>query len=205
MDSAVAGINGALSHLRAEPRGACSRSFARPATSASPSAGSSPPTSPIATDRSACRSRGRSSSMTRTTADSTASASRRSTTRWRASRATKLQCHSGADGVISESREGGLELQRRLPDARPHPGRSKDLVLTHADDHGSPPLSSGPRGLRRRGPGVRRPDAYDWNFCWKVWDGLRSCAIRHQCGYALGDTRRHRSNGSWSDGTPITR
>jgi hypothetical protein len=47
-------------------------------------------------------------------------------------------------------------------------------------------------------------DAYDWNFCWKVWDGLRSCAYRGtRCRYALGDTRRHRSNGRWSDGVPI--
>jgi hypothetical protein len=53
--------------------------------------------------------------------------------------------------------------------------------------------------------GFGKPNAYDWNFCWKVWDALRSCAYdRRDCRYALGDTRQHRSNGRWSDGVPIT-
>ena len=47
---------------------------------------------------------------------------------------------------------------------------------------------------------------HDWNFCWKVWDALRSCAVSQiDCRYSLGDTRRHRSNGSWSDGTAVAR
>ena len=48
-------------------------------------------------------------------------------------------------------------------------------------------------------------DAYDWNFCWKAWDGLRDCAYYgRNCRYALGNTRQHRSNGRWSDGVAIT-
>ena len=47
-------------------------------------------------------------------------------------------------------------------------------------------------------------DAYDWNFCWKSWDALRSCAYDGTwCKYGLGNTRQHRSNGRWSDGVPI--
>ena len=47
-------------------------------------------------------------------------------------------------------------------------------------------------------------NAYDWNFCWKVWDALRSCALRGKyCRYALGNTREHRFLGRWSDGVPV--
>jgi hypothetical protein len=64
------------------------------------------------------------------------------------------------------------------------------------------------RGDRRAGQGERQlqtADAYDWNFCWEVWDALRSCAHHGtDCRYALGNTRQHRSNGSWSDDVPIT-
>ena len=48
--------------------------------------------------------------------------------------------------------------------------------MTRPDDHGSPALSSthgvcaGPNG------GVSAVGAYDWNFCWKVWDSLQDCA-----------------------------
>ena len=46
-------------------------------------------------------------------------------------------------------------------------------------------------------------NAYDWEFCWKVWDALRSCAFTgSDCDLALGDTPQHRSNGTWSDGVP---
>jgi hypothetical protein len=31
-------------------------------------------------------------------------------------------------------------------------------------------------------------DAYDWNFCWKVWDALRDCAYHGT---------------EWSDGVPV--
>ena len=67
-----------------EPGAAAARSGR--ATSASRSAASSPRTSRTGTGRWTCPGRGRSSSTTRTTAASPASASRRWTTRWRASR-----------------------------------------------------------------------------------------------------------------------
>ena len=47
-------------------------------------------------------------------------------------------------------------------------------------------------------------NTYDWGFCWKVWDALRSCAYAHvNCPYALGNTPEHRFIGTWSDGVPI--
>ena len=48
-------------------------------------------------------------------------------------------------------------------------------------------------------------NAYDWNFCWKVWDALRSCAYsRHRLPATRSATRRkHRSNGRWSDGVAV--
>ena len=113
----------------------------------------------------------------------------------------KLQCHSGADGVIAEANKANSQLQRHLPEARPHPEANKDLVLTDTDTHGEPPSPPGTGCARDSGPA----DAYDWNFCWKVWDALRSCAYSAtNCRYALGNTRQHRSNGRWSDGVPVT-
>ena len=80
-------------------------------------------------------------------------------------------------------------------------------MLTHTDDHGTPALAA-IHGVCATGsqPGSSygSPDAYDWNFCWKVWDALRSCAIsKRNCSYALGNTPEHRSNGRWSDGVPV--
>ena len=81
------------------------------------------------------------------------------------------------------------------------PKRNKDLVLTRPDAHGTPALRA-PHGVCAARQGGA--DAYDWNFCWKVWDALRSCAYeKRYCRYALGNTRQHRSNGRWSDGRPI--
>jgi hypothetical protein len=113
----------------------------------------------------------------------------------------KLECHSGADGVIGEPGKERPSCNAVFPKLRHIPRKNKDLVLTHSDAHGAPALSSAhgvcaaPRG---------RAHAYDWNFCWKVWDALRSCAYhRSDCRDALGNTRAHRSNGRWSDGVPI--
>ena len=44
-----------------------------------------------------------------------------------------------------------------------------------------PPLSSAHGVCSSRidpatGP-LDPPDAYDWNFCWKVWDAMRTCAL----------------------------
>ena len=73
------------------------------------------------------------------------------------------------------------------------PAENKDLVLTEPDDHGMPGAVVGPRRVRRR---RRAADAYDWNFCWKIWDALRSAAADGgRSSTTLGDTPEHRSNG----------
>jgi pimeloyl-ACP methyl ester carboxylesterase len=114
----------------------------------------------------------------------------------------KLQCHSGADGIISEPNRADSGCNAIFPQLRHIPARNKDLVLTHTDTHGDSDLSS-EHGVCAGARGTA--DAYDWNFCWKVWDALRSCAYSGRaCRYALGDTPRHRFNGRWSDGVPIT-
>jgi hypothetical protein len=114
-----------------------------------------------------------------------------------------LQCHSGEDGVFSEPSQGGLagSCNALFPKLRHIPRRNKDLVLTHTDAHGTPALSSD-HGVCSGGPTTGGPpDAYDWNFCWKVFDALRDCAYaRKNCSYALGNDRRHVFLGKWSDG-----
>jgi pimeloyl-ACP methyl ester carboxylesterase len=115
---------------------------------------------------------------------------------------TLFQCHSGADGVISEPNKADSSCNAVFPKLGQIPKRNKDLVLTHTDSHGTPALSSA-HGVCAGGPGTA--DAYDWNFCWKVWDELRRCAYHGiACPYALGDTRKHRFLGRWSDGVPVT-
>jgi hypothetical protein len=114
----------------------------------------------------------------------------------------KLQCHSGADGVISDPRAANGSCNSIFPKLLRIPKTNKDLVLTRTDTHGNPDLSSG-HGVCAARKG--QADAYDWNFCWKVWDALRDCAYHgSHCRYALGNTPKHRSNGRWSDGVPVT-
>jgi hypothetical protein len=110
--------------------------------------------------------------------------------------------------VISEAGKEASSCNAVFPLLGQIPANNKDLVLISPDDHGEPDLTAGHGVCLARGmsaPGFGEPDAYDWNFCWKVWDGLRSCAISDDdCRYALGDTRKHRSLGRWSDGVPVT-
>ena len=114
---------------------------------------------------------------------------------------TKFQCHSGADGVFSDPRMVNGSCNAVFPKLTSIPAKNKALVLTRTDDHGKPTLSSA-HGVCAGGA----PDAYDWNFCWKVWDALRSCAYsKKYCRYALGKTREHRFLGRWSDGKAIKR
>jgi hypothetical protein len=116
-------------------------------------------------------------------------------------RTAKLQCHSSAEGVISEPSKANGGCNAIFPKLAHIPAANKDLVLTHPDTHGDPDLSSA-HGVCTARKGAA--DAYDWNFCWKVWDALRDCADGGtNCRYALGNTPRHRSNGRWSDGVPI--
>lgn len=84
------------------------------------------------------------------------------------------------------------------------PAKNKDLVMTRPDNHGTPALSSRHGVCAGPNSGRSPVDAYDWNFCWKVWDALRDCVYRRRhCRQALGDTPEHRGLGKWSDGTPI--
>jgi hypothetical protein len=112
---------------------------------------------------------------------------------------TLLQCHSSADGIIAGSPDSSCNAI--FPLLGHLPAENKDLVMARADTHGVPALSS-VHGVCAAPPGAA--DAYDWNFCWKVWDALRSTASDGEASqFALGDTLEHRSNGWWSDGTPV--
>jgi hypothetical protein len=127
---------------------------------------------------------------------------------------TLFQCHAPADGVIGGTDHLGQSTKNGscnavFPKLSSIPARNRDLVLTHTDDHGIPTLAA-IHGVCAAGavPGdgdFGAVNAYDWNFCWKVWDALRSCALKQKrCRYALGNTRKHRSMGKWSDGVPVT-
>ncbi len=110
-----------------------------------------------------------------------------------------VQCHSGAQGVISEPSKADGSCNRVFPRLTSVPARDKDLVLVSPDTHGEPGLSAF-HGVCAGAAG----DAYDWGFCWKVWDALRSCAyVKLNCRWALGNTPEHRYLGTWSDGVPI--
>ena len=129
---------------------------------------------------------------------------------------TLFQCHSGANGVFDDPAQSGnpanpLEPKSDgscnsvFPKLTSIPAENKDLVLTYTDAHGNPPLSSDHGVCAGPSSGASAVNAYDWGFCWKVWDALRDCAYDEaHCNYALGDTRRHRRIGRWSDGVPIT-
>ena len=116
---------------------------------------------------------------------------------------TKLVCHSGREGVIAEPGKADGSCNAVFAKLRRVPAANKSLVMTSPDDHGTPALSS--RHGVCAGPGARfSVDAYDWGFCWRSWDALRSCAYTgRECAYALGDTPQNRFIGTWSDGTPI--
>ncbi len=120
---------------------------------------------------------------------------------------TKFECHSGAEGALVQNK-GGVDTascNAVFPKISQIPNKNKDLVLTHTDSHGQPTLSSAHGVCAGGAPGFGPANAYDWNFCWKVWDALRSCAYSGtDCRYALGNTPQHRSLGRWSDGVPVT-
>jgi len=113
---------------------------------------------------------------------------------------TLVECHASAAGTISEKPTHGCNSL--FPKLTSIPAANKDIVLTSVDRHGKPALLA-PHGVCAGGGG-RPVDAYDWGFCWKAWDALRSCALKKkQCSTALGDTPQHRYIGTWSDGVPI--
>ena len=112
----------------------------------------------------------------------------------------KLKCHSSGEGVISEPNRADGSCNAIFPKLGHIPSATRTSCSpgpTRTAPRRSPPhgVCAAPKGLA---------DAYDWNFCWKSWDALRSCAYQGtDCKYALGNTRQHRSNGKWSDGVPI--
>ncbi len=113
----------------------------------------------------------------------------------------RLVCHVGAEGVTAEAGSADGSCNSIFPLLTTVPASHKTLVLTRPDAHGSPPLSS-----RHGVCSVRsgHADAYDWNFCWKVWDALRAAATAGTTLVdELGGLGALRSNGDWSDGTPI--
>ena len=120
---------------------------------------------------------------------------------------TLFQCYSGAHGVIDDpsnvrppNPKPNASCNSLFPKLVTIPAANKDLVLLNEDAHGSPALTSDHGTCNS----VRPPDAYDWNFCWRIWDALRDAAYKHtDCEFALGDTAEHRSNGRWSDGVPV--
>jgi hypothetical protein len=119
-------------------------------------------------------------------------------------RKTRFECHSGADGVISEPGKADSSCNAVFSKIGQIPDANKDLALTHTDTHGQPTLSSEHGVCAGGAAGFGPANAYDWNFCWKVWDALRSCANSgRNCRYALGNTPEHRSLGRWSDGVPV--
>jgi hypothetical protein len=116
---------------------------------------------------------------------------------------TLFQCHVSADGVTGEAGKERSSCNAIFPMLGHLPAEQKDLVLTTPDAHGEPALGA-PHGVCAAPP--QGADAYDWGFCWKVWDALRSTAFEDDryAAYALGDTPEHRSNGTWSDGTEVS-
>jgi pimeloyl-ACP methyl ester carboxylesterase len=116
-----------------------------------------------------------------------------------------IQCDASAEGVLSEPDQGGVlgSCNAVFPKLGHISRRNKDLVLVHTDAHGTPALSSD-HGVCTGGAGYVAADAYDWNFCWKIFDAMRDCAYsRKHCAYALGKRRKHRFLGRWSDGVPV--
>jgi len=115
--------------------------------------------------------------------------------------AVKFICHSSAQGMISERGKENSSCNAIFPKLGHIPDRNKDLVMLYPDDHGSPRMRA-QHGVCTSWPLPK--DAYDYYFCWKQFDALRSAAFDGTDEqYALGDTPEHRFNGVWSDGTPI--
>jgi pimeloyl-ACP methyl ester carboxylesterase len=120
---------------------------------------------------------------------------------------TLVECHAGAEGVFSQPSQGGLKgsCNAVFPKLTSVPAKNKSIVLTSTDGHGTPALRA-IHGVCAAGSqtGAGVANAYDWGFCWKVFDSLRSCAYaKVNCRYALGTTPEHRYIGTWSDGVPI--
>ena len=198
------GIRGALCVPAGETRTGAAASSARPATSASRSAASSPRTSRTGTGRCACRSR---------RAIFLDDPHDGGLDRLRRAGGGRL---AGGHPVDGEARVplGRRRRHRRaeqgatascnaiFPKLAHIPKRNKDLVLTHTDKHGEPDAVLQARRVRRdEGHGRRLRLEL-------LLEGLGRAA---RAAPTTGPTaatrsatpRQHRSNGRWSDGVPI--
>ena len=205
MKSSLAGIRGGLGVPAGAAEARVQPQLGGRATSASRSAASSPRTSRTAGGSCSCRSRGRSSSRTRTTAAS-----------------------SGLDEPAVDDSLRGIPLVRQAPvplerpracsPSRTRAGRraATRSSRSSATSRSATRTSCSPAPTRTATPALARAarrlrggrtfgaDAYDWNFCWKVWDALRSCAYDgDRVQVRARQHAQHRSNGRWSDGVPI--
>ena len=107
----------------------------------------------------------------------------------------------GADGVISEPNRADGSCNAIFPKLGQIPKKNKDLVLTHADKHGSPSSRHARRVHRDGGRGQR----VRLELLLESLGRIAHCAYDGtDCRYALGNTRQHRSNGRWSDGVAIS-
>ncbi len=110
-----------------------------------------------------------------------------------------IQCHVGEQGVISEKNKAMSSCNTVFPRLGHIPESNKNLVMLYTDNHGTPALSSG-HGVSD----ARVTNAHDFNFVWKTFDAMRSCALQGtDCAYGMGDTPEHRDNGRWSDGVAV--
>jgi len=117
-------------------------------------------------------------------------------------RDVKLECHSGADGVLGVPRLIDGSCNALFAKLSHIPKVNKSLTMTRTDSWGVPTLSSA-HGVCASNPGTQ--NAYDWRFCWRDWDAIRACALRGKfCYLSVGAGPRHRWLGRWSDGTPMT-
>lgn len=119
---------------------------------------------------------------------------------------TWFECHSGATGIIGEAGKVGASCNAIFPKLGHLPADRKALVMTRDDWSASPPLAS-THGVCA-GPGNDpyewEVNAYDWNFCWKVWDALREAVSTGEPPVAaIADSPEHRSLGEWSNGRPV--
>jgi len=113
----------------------------------------------------------------------------------------KFVCHSSAKGIISMSGKLDHSCNAIFPKLGHIAESNKDLVMLYADDHGTPRMRS-EHGVCTSTPLPK--DGYDYYFCWKQFDALRSAAFDGTDErYALGDTPEHRFMGVWSDGVPV--
>jgi pimeloyl-ACP methyl ester carboxylesterase len=116
-------------------------------------------------------------------------------------RDTLFVCHSGAEGVLADPGNAEASCNAVFAKLGRIPARDKSLVMTRPDHHGEPPLTSR-HGVCTAAPG--RADAYDWNFCWRTFDALRAASVDGtDRASALGRSAKHTDLGAWSDGVAV--